>query len=101
MITMTAADTLSIEAFQRSVVNDDLITGPGGATIADTAIEAGSIINPVQVNFAGSGSLTENSALRVKYIAGTPGDWAGSPTELASAIDRLAAAFTAIHGPVS
>lgn len=102
MITMTASDILSIEAYQRSIVNDDLITGPVGATLADTAIEAGSSINTAQTNFAGSGTLIDNSAIRVKYIAGTPGNWATSaPTDLANAVDRLASAFNALHGPVT
>lgn len=101
VINMTAADTLSLKAYGRSSVTDDVITGPVGATLTNITIEAGSYMNQTQTNFLGTGTLTDNSAGLVAYEAGVPGDWATTtPNDLASAVDRLASAYFALHGQV-
>lgn len=101
VINMTAADTLSLRAFGRSSVADDVVTGPVGATLANISIEAGSYMNQTQSNFSGTGTLEDNSAGLVAYTASVPGDWAVSPpNDVASAIDRIASLVASIHGTI-
>lgn len=54
------------------------------------------------ISIVGSGGITlhdtSGSSAVVTYVAGTPGNWSGSPTDFSHAIDRLAAAVAGLLG---
>lgn len=100
VIYFTATDTLVPRLRGSSNIQDDVLNAPVGATVADLSLEPGCNFNTAQPDFLGTGVLSSDTSISVRYEPTTPAHWGTPPTTVKEALDTIASKINSLHGPV-
>ena len=88
---LTATDTLEPTLRGASLIDQNALNAPTGATLSNQDIAPGSKIDPTQAQWVDPLPAFD-SASHVVYDPSTPGDWSVAPSDVGAALDDLAAA---------